>query len=42
MAAGLKEELVQGIRISWIYEAITDAVTRPVVLGNEPSNVRGD
>ena len=27
--------------MSWIYEAITHAVTRPVVLRNEPSNVRG-
>src|SRR5690349_4649244 len=38
---GLKEEFVQGIRMSWSYEVMTHAITCPGVLGNEPSNVRG-
>src|SRR6478609_4572977 len=40
-ATGVKEELVQGIRISCIYEAITHAVTCALVLCNEPSNISG-
>jgi hypothetical protein len=39
---GFEEELVEGIRISWIYEAIPHAVTCPVVFCNEPSNVSGE
>jgi hypothetical protein len=38
---GAEEELVQGFRILCVYEAMTHASTCPVVLGNEPSNVRG-
>jgi hypothetical protein len=37
----LKQEFVQGIRIPWIHEAMTHAVSCAVVFGNEPANVRG-
>ena len=38
---GVKEELVEGIRMLWSYETITHAPTRPIVSVNEPANIRG-